>query len=196
MDGTLGNEKTPLENGQECSYGPYYRHSSFLRSLNAIPSSILTFLLIRKVRVKQGTLCYRRNDENKCVDVSKDYENYFNVTVLEKVNTERRDPEIYPTEEEFYLALYSLLTARRNWGPTFQFRGCSTFMLGAMEWTKRVLTHFEESLNKLVYLEPLVLPSFHIILTRMHGGLSVNFGVHKPILFTTVQVKLVFHFMT
>ena len=106
MDGTLGNEKALLENGQECGYGPYYRRSSSLQSLNAIPSSSLKSILVRKVRVKQGTLRYRRNDENKCVDVSKDYENYFNATVLEKVDTERRGPEIYPTEGEFYPALH------------------------------------------------------------------------------------------
>ncbi|KAJ8425005.1 hypothetical protein Cgig2_025384 [Carnegiea gigantea] len=102
--------EAPPENGQECSYGPYYQRSSSLRSLNAIPSSTLTSILVRNVRVKQGTLRYRRNDENKCVDVSKDYENYFNATVLKTVNTERRGPEIYPTEEEVYPALHRLLT--------------------------------------------------------------------------------------
>jgi len=70
--------------------------------------------LVRKLRVKQGTLRYRRNDENKCVDVSRDYENYFNATVLEKVNTELRGEERYPVEDEFYPALNRLLTARRN----------------------------------------------------------------------------------
>ncbi|KAJ8431702.1 hypothetical protein Cgig2_022324 [Carnegiea gigantea] len=40
--------------------------------------------LVKKVRIKKETLCYRRNGENKCVDVSKDYENYFNATVFEK----------------------------------------------------------------------------------------------------------------
>jgi len=148
MNGTLDNEKAPLENGQECGYGPYYRCSSSLQSLNVIPSSTLTSVLVRKVRVKQGILLYHWNDENKCVDVSKDSENYFNATVLEKVNTKRRGPEIYPTKGEFYPTLHRLLTARRNWGPTFQFRGRSTFMLGVMEWTKRVLTHFEEPLKQ------------------------------------------------
>jgi len=119
MGETLGNEMASLENGQECTYGPYYRRSSSLQSFNAIPSSTLTSILVRKVRVKQGILRYRRNDENKCVDVGKDYENYFNATVLEKVNTERRGPEIYPIEEEFYPALHRLLATRRNWGPTF-----------------------------------------------------------------------------
>ncbi|KAJ8444879.1 hypothetical protein Cgig2_029810 [Carnegiea gigantea] len=146
MDGALGNERAPLENGRECGYRPYCRCSSSLRSLNAIPSSTFTSILVRKVRVKQGTLCYRRNDENKCIDVSKDYENYFNVTVLEKVNIERRGPEIYPTEGEFCPALHRLLTTRRNWGPTFQFRGRSTFMLVVMEWTKRFLNHFDANL--------------------------------------------------
>jgi len=51
MDETLGNEKAPLENGQECGYGPYYWRSSSLRSLNVIPSSTLTSILVRKVRV-------------------------------------------------------------------------------------------------------------------------------------------------
>jgi len=118
MDETLGNERAPLENGQECDYDPYYRCSSSLQSLNAILSSTLTSILVMKVRVKQGTLRYRGNDENKLVNVSKDYESYFNGSVLEKVNTERRGPEIYPTEGEFYPALHRLLTARSNWGPT------------------------------------------------------------------------------
>ncbi|KAJ8433641.1 LOW QUALITY PROTEIN: hypothetical protein Cgig2_026821 [Carnegiea gigantea] len=148
MDETLGNEMDPLENGQECGYRPYYRRSSSLRNLNAIPSSTLTSVLVRKIRVKQGTLRYHRNDENKCVDVSKDYENYFNATVLKKVNTERRGPEIYPTEGKFYPALHMLFTARRNWGPTSQFQSRSTFMFGVIEWTKRVLTRFEESLKQ------------------------------------------------
>ncbi|KAJ8420100.1 hypothetical protein Cgig2_000150 [Carnegiea gigantea] len=106
----------------------YYWHSSSLRSLNALPSSTLTSILVRKVRVEQGTLRYRQNDESKCVHISNDYENYFNATVLEKVNTERRSPEVYSVEEEFYPVLYRLLTARRNWGSTFQFRCRSTFM--------------------------------------------------------------------
>ncbi|KAJ8420265.1 hypothetical protein Cgig2_014313 [Carnegiea gigantea] len=129
MDGTLGNERAPLKNGHECGYEPYYQRLSSSRSLNAIPSSTLTSTLVRKVKVKQGTLRYRRNNENKCVDVSKDYENYFNATVLEKVNTGHRGPEIYPTEGEFYPALHRLLTARRNWRPTFQVQGRSTFMM-------------------------------------------------------------------
>jgi len=70
--------------------------------------------LVRKLRIKQGTLCYRQNDENKCVDVSRNYGNYFNATVLEKVNTEPCGEERYPAEDEFYLALPRLLTARRN----------------------------------------------------------------------------------
>ena len=72
MDGTLGNERALLQNGQECDYGPYYRRSSSLRSLNAISSSTLTSILVRRVRIKQGTLCYCWNDENKCTDISKD----------------------------------------------------------------------------------------------------------------------------
>ncbi|KAJ8426541.1 hypothetical protein Cgig2_002061 [Carnegiea gigantea] len=91
MDGTLGNEKAPLENRRECGYGPYCRRSNSLRNLNAIPSSTLTSILVRKVRVKQGTLRYHRNDKNKCIDVSKDYENYFNATVLEKVSYYKKE---------------------------------------------------------------------------------------------------------
>ncbi|KAJ8424535.1 hypothetical protein Cgig2_025752 [Carnegiea gigantea] len=100
---------------KECDCGRYYRRSSFLQSLNAIPSSTITSILVGKVRVNRGTLRYRRNDENKCVNVSKNYENYFNAAVFEKVNTERRGPEIYPAEEEFYPTLHRLLTGRRNW---------------------------------------------------------------------------------
>ncbi|KAJ8438665.1 hypothetical protein Cgig2_031630 [Carnegiea gigantea] len=102
MDGTLGNERALLQDGRECDYGPYYRRSDSLQSLNVISSSTSTSVLVRKVRVKQGILRYRRNDENKCIGVSKDYDNYFNVTVLKKVNTKRRGPEIYPAEEQFH----------------------------------------------------------------------------------------------
>jgi len=95
MDGTLGNERAPLQDGRECDYGPYYRRSDTLQSLDVIPSSTLTFILVRKVRVKQETLRYHQHDVQKCVDVTKDYENYFNATVFEKVNNECRDPERY-----------------------------------------------------------------------------------------------------
>ncbi|KAJ8430765.1 LOW QUALITY PROTEIN: hypothetical protein Cgig2_017078 [Carnegiea gigantea] len=87
----------------------------------------------KKVRVKQGTLRYHRNDEKKCVDVNKDYENYFNATVLEKFNTKHRRQETYPIEEEFYPALYRLLTGKGNW---------------ALAFYKRVPIHSEESLKE------------------------------------------------
>ena len=106
MDRTLDNERVLLQNGQECDYGPYYRRSSSLQSLNVIPSSSLTSNLVKKVRIKQGTLHYVRNDKHKFVDACKDYENYFNVTVLEKVNTECRGEERYPAEDDFYSALH------------------------------------------------------------------------------------------
>ncbi|KAJ8445797.1 hypothetical protein Cgig2_027878 [Carnegiea gigantea] len=48
------------------------------------------------------------------MDVSKDYENYFNATVLEKVNTERRGEERYPTDDEFYSALHRKKELRIN----------------------------------------------------------------------------------
>jgi len=56
-------------------------------TLNTLCST-LTSILVKKVRVKQGTVHYHRNDEKKCVDVNKDYEKSFNVTVFKKVNTE------------------------------------------------------------------------------------------------------------
>ena len=105
-------------------------------------------MLVRNVRVKQGTLRYRRNDENKYVDVSKDYENYFNAIVLEKVNTERHGPKIYSAKGEFYPVLHRLRIGKRNWGLTIQFRDRSTFMIGVIEWTKRILTRFEEPLKR------------------------------------------------
>ncbi|KAJ8430318.1 hypothetical protein Cgig2_028774 [Carnegiea gigantea] len=101
MDGTLGNERAPLQDGRECDYNPYYQHLDSLQSLNVIPSSTLTSILVRKVRVKQGTLCYHQNDENKYVDVSKDYEIYSNATILQKVNTKHREPEIYLLRRNF-----------------------------------------------------------------------------------------------
>ncbi|KAJ8427403.1 hypothetical protein Cgig2_030697 [Carnegiea gigantea] len=112
MEGTLGNGIAPLQGRRECDYRPYYLRSDSLQSLNAISSSTLASILVREVRVKQD----RRNDENKCSDVSNDYENYFNATVLEKVNTEHRSPKIYPAGKKFYPALHRLLTERRNWG--------------------------------------------------------------------------------
>ncbi|KAJ8431360.1 hypothetical protein Cgig2_002083 [Carnegiea gigantea] len=48
MDDTLGNERAPLQDGRGCGYGPYYQRSSPLQSLNAIPSSTLTSILVRK----------------------------------------------------------------------------------------------------------------------------------------------------
>ncbi|KAJ8430766.1 LOW QUALITY PROTEIN: hypothetical protein Cgig2_017079 [Carnegiea gigantea] len=110
--------------------------ASSLQGLNVIPSSTLTSILVKKVRVKQGTLHYHRNDEKKRVDVSKDYENYFNVTVLEKVNAERCGQETYPVEEEFYPTLYRLLIGKSNWGLNFQFRGRLTFMIGELPLTR------------------------------------------------------------
>ncbi|KAJ8431209.1 hypothetical protein Cgig2_020320 [Carnegiea gigantea] len=170
MDGTLGDERAPLQDGQKCNYGPYYRRSTSLQSLNVTSSSTLTSILVKKVRIRQAKLHYRRNDENRSVDVSKDYENYFNATILEKVNTERHGEERYPVDDEFYPALHRLLTARRTWGLTFEFRGCSTFMVGVMEWTKRVLVRCEEPLKRAVY------PNLSITLMQMYGGLFVNFG--------------------
>ncbi|KAJ8439083.1 hypothetical protein Cgig2_009226 [Carnegiea gigantea] len=73
-----------------------------------IPSSTITPILVKKVRVKQETLCYRRNDENKCVDVSKDYENYFNTTVLENKYTLLR--------RNFTQPYKGFLLGGRNWG--------------------------------------------------------------------------------
>ncbi|KAJ8431097.1 hypothetical protein Cgig2_007513 [Carnegiea gigantea] len=68
---------------------------------------VIGCVLAKKARIKQGALRYRRHNENKCVDVSKDYENYFNATVLEKVNTERHAGEGYPAKDEFYPALHA-----------------------------------------------------------------------------------------
>jgi len=119
MDGKLSNELAPLSDDQECDFGPYYLRPSSLQSLHIIPSPIRTSILVRKIRVKQGALRYRRNDENKCVDVSIDYGNYFNAMFRR-----RSTPNLmgkYPVEDEFCPALHRLLTARRNWGVTFQF---------------------------------------------------------------------------
>jgi len=52
MGGTQGNERPSLQDGRECDYVPYYRRSSSLRNLNVIPSSTLTSILVKKVRVK------------------------------------------------------------------------------------------------------------------------------------------------
>ncbi|KAJ8422645.1 hypothetical protein Cgig2_030324 [Carnegiea gigantea] len=92
----------------------------------------------RKLESSKGHL----NDENKCVDISKDYENYFNAIALKKVNTEYRGEGGYLTKDEFYPALHRLL------GLIFQFRVLSTSMIGVMVWTKRVLIRFEEPLKQ------------------------------------------------
>ncbi|KAJ8431213.1 LOW QUALITY PROTEIN: hypothetical protein Cgig2_016772 [Carnegiea gigantea] len=75
MDGSLGNERAMLQDGRECESGPYYQCACSLHSLNVIPSSYLTSIVVKKNQSR--ILCYHRNDENKCVDVSKDYGNYF-----------------------------------------------------------------------------------------------------------------------
>jgi len=77
------------------------------------------YVLVNKVRIKQGTLHYLQNDENKYVDVSKDYKNYFNDIILEKVNNRHCGEKRYPTNNELYLALHRLLTVRRSWGLAF-----------------------------------------------------------------------------
>ncbi|KAJ8427651.1 hypothetical protein Cgig2_010664 [Carnegiea gigantea] len=102
MDGTLGNEKAPLQNGRECDYGPYYQHSISLQSLNVTPSPMLTSILVRKVRIRQGTLLIVEMTRTNV----KNYENYFNATVLEKVNPERCGEERYHVDDEFYQAPY------------------------------------------------------------------------------------------
>ncbi|KAJ8432850.1 hypothetical protein Cgig2_024538 [Carnegiea gigantea] len=56
--------------------------------------------------IKQDILRYCRNEKNKCLGVSTDCENYFNATVLEKVDTECRRGEGYPAEDEFYPTLH------------------------------------------------------------------------------------------
>ncbi|KAJ8428336.1 hypothetical protein Cgig2_006522 [Carnegiea gigantea] len=122
MEGMLGNERTPLHNGQECDYVLYYRRSSSLQILNVVPSFALTSILVKKARVKPGAFCCCGNGVKKCVEVSKDYKNYFSATVLEKVNAEHCGQETY-LGKEFYIALYKLLTGRRNWGLIYQFRG-------------------------------------------------------------------------
>ncbi|KAJ8422719.1 hypothetical protein Cgig2_008304 [Carnegiea gigantea] len=66
MDGTLDNKRAPLQDGQACECGPYYGCSSSLQSLNMIPSFTLTSILVKKARIKQGTLRYHRSHENKC----------------------------------------------------------------------------------------------------------------------------------
>ncbi|KAJ8431944.1 hypothetical protein Cgig2_000003 [Carnegiea gigantea] len=109
MDGMLGNERAPLQDDQDCDYG-HYRTSSSSQNLNVTPSSILTSILVKRVRI------------------NKDYKNYFNATVLGEVNTEHRGGEGYLVEDEFYPALHTLLTGRRYWGLTFQFQGRSSFM--------------------------------------------------------------------
>ncbi|KAJ8424736.1 LOW QUALITY PROTEIN: hypothetical protein Cgig2_027769 [Carnegiea gigantea] len=143
MDGTLGNERALLQDGRECDCEPYYQCSDSLQSLNVIPSSTLTSILVRKSQARDS-----RNDEIKCVDVSKDYENYFNAIVLAKVNTKRHGPKIYSAKEEFYPILHRLLIGKRNWGLTIQFRDHSIFMIGVLEWTKRMLIRFEEPLKR------------------------------------------------
>ncbi|KAJ8430480.1 LOW QUALITY PROTEIN: hypothetical protein Cgig2_021726 [Carnegiea gigantea] len=115
MDGTLGNERAPLQDGRKCDYGPYYQCSTSLQSLNVIPSLIQMSILVKKVRIKHGTLRYHWNDENKCMNVSKDHENYFNAIILKKVNIECHGEGGYPANNELFLALHRLLTERRNW---------------------------------------------------------------------------------
>jgi len=49
MDGTLDNERAPLQNSQKSDYGPYYQRPSSLQGLNVIPCSTQTSILLRKL---------------------------------------------------------------------------------------------------------------------------------------------------
>ena len=117
----LGNKKNLLQDGWECDYGPYYQCSNPLQSLNLDTYSILISILVKKVGIKQGTLHYHCNDENKCVNVSENYKIYFNATILKKVNTKCCGAERYHTKDDFYLAFYKLLTGRKNLRLPFHF---------------------------------------------------------------------------
>ena len=157
MGGTLKNERAPLPDDRECDYGPYYLCSSSLQSLHVMPSPSRNFILVRKLRIRQGTRRYRRNYENKYVDVSRDYGNYFNAIVLEKVNTEPRREERHPVEEEFYPALIGFLL-QEGTGPN------ECLFISKNLW------------NGLVYLVLLVYPNFHITLMQMYGGFLWTLG--------------------
>ncbi|KAJ8435556.1 LOW QUALITY PROTEIN: hypothetical protein Cgig2_015411 [Carnegiea gigantea] len=166
MAGTISFE---VQRDQRSGRIPVWFENPARPNLNVIPSSTLASILVKKVIVKKGTLRYHRNNKNKYVDVSKDYKNCFNVTMLEKVNTGHYGKQRYLVEDEFYPILHRLITRRRSWGLTFQFHGYSTFMTRVIKWTKGVLIHFEEPLT-LVYLVPLAYLNFHTTLTQMYGG--------------------------
>ncbi|KAJ8447932.1 hypothetical protein Cgig2_012067 [Carnegiea gigantea] len=62
MDDTLGNERAPLQDDQECDYGPYYRCSSSLQNLNVIPSTTITSILVKNVGIKSTPNVAKKKD--------------------------------------------------------------------------------------------------------------------------------------
>ncbi|KAJ8426000.1 hypothetical protein Cgig2_006250 [Carnegiea gigantea] len=83
-----------------------------------------------KLRVKQGTLRYHRDGENKCVNVGKDYEKYFTTTLILNVAALK-----YTLLRGNFIQPYTGFLLQEGIG------GRSTFMVWVMEWTKRVLAH-------------------------------------------------------
>jgi len=76
-----------------------------------------------KEKVQKGTLSYSYNDEKSCINVCRDYADFFDAMVLEKVNTEFNGDEKFLVTPSFYPAVHRLLTLRRNWGCGFQVSG-------------------------------------------------------------------------
>ncbi|KAJ8421404.1 LOW QUALITY PROTEIN: hypothetical protein Cgig2_017481 [Carnegiea gigantea] len=145
MDGSCGSQRAPLESGDESSHDPIYRCSSSLKTLTVSPPVDSRITWIRKEKVQKGTLSYSYNDEKSCINVCRDYANFFNAMVLEKVNMDSNGDKKFLVTPSFYPAPHKLLTLRRNWGVDFKFRGLSSFMVGAIEWSEYILKHFEHT---------------------------------------------------
>ena len=102
MVGNSDSQRGPLKNGDESSHDPIYRCFSSLKTLTVspLPGSRITW--IRKENVRKGTLSYSYNDEKSCINVCRDYANFFDVMVLEKVNTESNGDEKFLVTPSFY----------------------------------------------------------------------------------------------
>ncbi|KAJ8436512.1 hypothetical protein Cgig2_003210 [Carnegiea gigantea] len=114
MDGSCGSQRAPLENGDESTYDPIYRRSNSLKTHAVSPPSDSRVIWVRKEKVQKRTLSYSYNDEKSCINVCRDYANFFDAMVLEKVNTESNGDENFLVTPSFYPTLHRLLTLRRN----------------------------------------------------------------------------------
>ena len=82
MDGSCGSQRAPLGNGDESTYDPIYRHSRSLKTIVVSPPSESRVIWVRKEKMRKGSLFYSYNDKKSCINVCRDYANFFDAMIL------------------------------------------------------------------------------------------------------------------